>query len=349
MDGMTSTPASQIALDPDATGSAESGAPTRRRRVPRPLMIGGGLAFAALALWLAARGVDLHGLAKAFGHVSWVWVAAAGAVNMVTILCQSWAWRLGLAEGGLGDVPLRHALAATWIGKAANQVLPAKLGEVIRVMTIRRHVPAGQGQISKIVGSLVAQRVVASVATAIIVASAVMFLPMPAEVPGGRWAPPLAITGAVAILFGVRRLRMGSLIPQRLRTLVGAFTEGAGILRQSRVALHALLLQTVGLLAQVVTVALLLRAFGVAAPAEASLLVLALMAIAGVVSAAPGGLGVTQFAIVAPLGTLYGVGADIAFAFSLGLQGTLAAVAIAGGLPAMLHQRLARPAAPATA
>ncbi|MEW6582966.1 MAG: hypothetical protein AB1416_09415, partial [Actinomycetota bacterium] len=133
--------------------------------------------------------------------------------------------------------------------------------------------------------------------------------------------------------------------------IVAGFTEGAGLLRPGRPAFAALALQAVALLAQAATIASLLRAFGVAAPPEASLIVIALMAVAGVVAAAPGGLGVTQFAIVAPLGALYGVGADLAFAFSVGLQATIAGVALLGGAGALLHQRLCRApaAAPAAA
>jgi uncharacterized membrane protein YbhN (UPF0104 family) len=310
--------------------------------MPRSVVVGGGLVLAAVALWLAMRGVDRAGLAAAFRDVSWGFVAAAAAANMVTLVFQSWSWRIGIAEGGLGDVPLRHTVAATWIAKAANQVLPAKLGEVARVMIIRRHLPGGPGQIPKIVGTLVAQRVVAGLATFGIVVTAALLLPMPFSVPGGRWAPFGAVVGVVAILFGVRRVPLGRMVPARLCSLVGSLTEGAGLLRPSPVVAKALALQVGALLAQTLTVGLLLHAFGVAAPAEASLLVLAMMAIAGAVSAAPGGLGVTQFAIVAPLGALYGVGADLAFAFSLGLQGTVAAVALAGGLPALLHQRFAR-------
>jgi uncharacterized membrane protein YbhN (UPF0104 family) len=337
-------------MSPSPVQSRATDRPQRWRR-RAATAAGGGVTL--VALWLATRGVDPAGLAQAFGDVSWPWVAAGGLVNMVTILCQSWAWSLGLAAGGLGDVPLRHAVAATWIGKAASQVLPAKLGEVVRVMVIRRHVPAGAGQVPRIVGSLVAQRVLNSLATFLIVVAAALFLPLPAAIPGGRWAVLGAVCGAVALVVGVPRVRFGGipgrLIPTRLRALVEAFVEGAGLLRWSRPAVLALLLQMVSLMASVATVALLLHAFGVQAPAEASLLVLALMAIAGVLSAAPGGIGVTQFAIVAPLGAVYGVGADIALAFSLGLQATIAAVAVAGGLPALLHQRFARPAVAAPA
>lgn len=328
---------------------AECDAARPRGRMRRSIAVSGGLALAALALWMATRGVDSDGLATAFRNVSWGFVAAAAAANMVTLVFQSWSWRIGLEEGGLGDVPLRHVVAATWIAKAANQVLPAKLGEVARVMIIRRHVPHGAGQLPKIVGSLVAQRVVAGLATFMIVVTAALLLPMPFSVPGGRWTPFAVVAGVVAVLFGVRRLPLGRLVPARLQNLLGSLVEGAGLLRPSPVVAKAIGLQVAALLAQTCTVGFLLHAFGVAAPAQASLLVLAMMAIAGAVSAAPGGLGVTQFAIVAPLGALYGVGADLAFAFSLGLQGTVAAVALAGGLPALIHQRFARPMGPAPA
>lgn len=318
--------------------------PTRWRRV---LVAVGGLVLGALALWLAARGVDGDRLVRAFGGVEWAWVAAGGIASMVTIVCQAAAWQLGLRHGGCGEVPLRHVVGASWIARAANQVLPGKLGEVARVMIIRRHVPSDAGQVSRIVGSLVAQRILAGLATFLVVTSAALMLPLPHEIPGGRLAPVGAIVAALVLAFGLRRVRFGPrarrVVPARLRAFVAALVEGAGLLAHRRTAVAAVGFHMAGLLAQVGTVALLLRAFGVQAPAEASLLVLALMAIAGAVSAAPGGVGVTQFAIVAPLGAIYGVGADLALAFSLGLQATIAAAALVGGLAALVHQRLAMP------
>ena len=51
------------------------------------------------------------------------------------------------------------------------------------------------------------------------------------------------------------------------------------------------------------------------------------------------GAGLNQAVLVAPLGAAYGISATSALAFALGLQATLAVVAVAGGLVVMLAHR----------
>ncbi len=51
---------------------------------------------------------------------------------------------------------------------------------------------------------------------------------------------------------------------------------------------------------------------------------------------------VRQAALVAPLGAVYGVGAPLALAFSLGLQATVVGVSLLGGGVALVHQGLSR-------
>jgi uncharacterized membrane protein YbhN (UPF0104 family) len=293
-----------------------------------------GLTLAAAALVFAGRGVDRDGLVAAFADVSWWWVAGAAVANVLTIVAQGHAWRLGLRAGGMGEVKARHAIAATWIGKAGNQVLPGKVGEVARVALIRSHLPADRREISRIVGSVVAQRVVLIVATFIVITLAATVLGMPAEIPGGRWAPPLAllVMGLAGVLASRRRAPGAERPTGRVRAVVARFAAGAGLLRMDRLAASALGLHLVGLSSQIAMMHFLMRGFGVSAPPTAALLVIALVGIAGAVPAVPGGAGLNQAALVAPLGAIYGVAPDTALAFSLGLQATLAGVAVAGGL-----------------
>jgi uncharacterized membrane protein YbhN (UPF0104 family) len=138
---------------------------------------------------------------------------------------------------------------------------------------------------------------------------------------------------------------MGRALPARLRRAGQGFAAGAGLLRAGRAAAVAFALHLASLVAQLATVAFVLRGFGVAVPVSAALVVFVLLAVSSLVPAAPGGLGVAQAAIVAPLGAVYGVAANLALAFALGLQATVAAVAISGGMAGVVHQRLARRAA----
>ena len=314
----------------------------------RFVMIALGVAVALGGLWLSARGVDRKGLASALSGVGWWWVAAAALANAANVLAQSWAWRLGLNGGGVGEEPLRHVAAATWIGKAGNQLLPGRVGELARVGVVRRHSSHEPGQIPRIVGSLVAQRMLAILATVMAVVCSALWLPLPVAVPGGRWGPLLALVAVSAVLLLAWRSGVGGrltrLVPSRLRGVTDGLARGAGLLRPNLDAARALALHVVALGAQLATMALLLEAFDIETPATAPLMIVALVAIAGAVPSAPGGLGVNQVAIVAPLGASYGVPASSALAFSLGLQATVAVVAVAGGLAALVHQRFHRPA-----
>lgn len=310
-----------------------------------------GLAVAAAALAFSARGTDTAGVVAAFAGVSWWWIAAACLANCVLNVAQGWAWKIGISAGGMGDVPARHAIAATWVGKAGNQLLPGKVGEIARVAMIRSHLPAENREITRIAGSLVGQRVVNIVATLMVIAGIALVLPLPVDVPGGRFAPLMAVGAIVVLGLTVaiaRPARRGADAASggRLRTLARLFVGGAGILRPSRGSATVLALHLIAVAGQITMLECLLRGFDVAAPPTAPLLIIALVGIAGAVPGAPGGAGLNQAALVAPLGALYGVSANTALAFAVGLQATIAVVAVAGGLVGMaMHRRVVRNAA----
>ena len=301
------------------------------------LVIGGG------ALVFSARGVDRAGLTEAFRHVSWWWVAAAASANIANIVAQGWAWRIGLHAGGTGPVATRHAIAATWIGKAGNQLLPGKVGEIARIAMIRSHIAPDRREVSRIVGSLAAQRAFNFLATFVIVVVVASVMPLPIYVPGGRWAPAaalgvlLATVAALYVKKPFKRTRTAG--SGRLRSMTLAFAGGAGLLRPGRAAATALGAHLIAVSAQLTMLECLLRGFDVTAPPTAPLLIIALVGVVGAVPGAPGGVGLNQAALVAPLGAAYGISASSALAFALGMQATLAVVAVAGGLVAILAHR----------
>src|SRR6267142_808016 len=88
----------------------------------------------------SGRGIALGDLAGSLGGADWRLAGLAAVAFMVQVLVQSAAWRIGMRAGGLGAVPLRHVVAATWIGKAGNALLPGQMGEVGRVLAVRRHI-----------------------------------------------------------------------------------------------------------------------------------------------------------------------------------------------------------------
>ncbi len=321
-----------------------------RRR--KPLGVATTAALMLGGLWLAARGVDPGGLAATFRGVHWGWVAAGACASAIQILMFGIAWRTGLRAGGVGDVPLRHVIGATWIGKAANAVLPARMGEVVRVLTIRRHIDREQGSVAQIAGTLIAQRILNTLATLVIVLVVALTMPLPIAIPDRQYIAGATLVTVLGVLLLRGRVRMGAqltkLVPGRLRGILASVVSGAGIMRLRGPAIASVGMHLVAVIAQLTTVACLLRAFDVATPASAPLVVLAMVTLAGVLPASPGGIGMQQAAIVVPLGTTYGISANLALGFALGLQATVLVVAVTGGLAGLAHQRLARRPVPAT-
>ena len=293
-------------------------------------------------LWLGVRGLDVGALAAALAQVHGGWLAAAAALQGLSLLFGALAWQVGLTAA-VARVPVRRVVAAHWIGQAANSLLPARLGEVARVMTLRRHV-GGEAPAARIAGSLAAQRLLGGVSSFVVVVAVVLVLPLPGLL--GSLRPWAAGALGLAVLLALVYPRLGletrvlGRTPGRLRGVAADVADGARILRAGRARTVSLAIHMGELGAQLGSIIALLRAFQVQVPLSAALVVFCLLALASALPSLPGGLGFNQAAVVAPLGSIYGVAAPAALAFSLGMQATGLAVALLGGVVAVFDERL---------
>ncbi len=313
----------------------------RRPRVRRALLAAGVAALAALACWGATHAIQPGALADAFAAVSWPWVVVSGVVYAAGQMASGLVWGVGLRAGGMRGVGRRHVQSAHWIGHGAGEVLPAQLGHVVRYAAIRRHPAAAAGGGLRIAGSVGAWKVVDGLVTFVVVAIAAMVMPLPDGLGGLRWVAAATLAGLLVALLVASRVGLGRvarLLPERLGRVVLGLGEGAALLTRRRDAAAAVGLQLVAICGRVVSLAALLHAFGM--PAEAALLVFALMVLSGVVAISPGGVGVRDAAMVPALVATYGLGAEPALAFSLGIQATALGVSLLGAAVALLLMRL---------
>lgn len=297
----------------------------------------------ALAAWGAAHAISPGALADAFAAVSWPWVVASAAAYAAGQIASGLVWGVGLRAGGVPGVGRRHVLSAHWIGHGACELLPAQLGHVVRFAAIRRHPAAAAGGGLRIAGSVGAWKVVDGLVTFVVVAIAAMVMPLPASAGGLRWLAGGTLAGLLIALYVLTRVgpsRVARRLPARVAGLVRGLGEGAAVLASRRDAAAAVGLQLVAICGRVVSLAALLHAFGM--PAEAALLVFALMVLAGVVAISPGNVGVRDAALVPALVATYGLSAEPALAFSLGIQATALGVSLLGAAVALVLQRSAR-------
>lgn len=95
-----------------------------------------GSAISAVCLWAAFRGVDLPAMMDGIGRVGPAWVLGSVAGAILGLVIRAVRWRFLLAGGeAVGSWSL---MSATFIGIMANNVLPARLGEVIRAWVLAR-------------------------------------------------------------------------------------------------------------------------------------------------------------------------------------------------------------------
>jgi uncharacterized protein (TIRG00374 family) len=282
------------------------------------------LGVGLLAFFLSR--VPLADIGRQIAAISTPWLLASIAISLFVFVIRAlrWVWILR----PVGQVPFFPAFRATAIGFAANTVLPARAGEVLRPALLARErglpFPA-------LLASILFERVLDALAQ-------LVFLGLALAGPDGarmgslgsgrvRILAAAVAAGAVAVaLFAVvwrdatERVfvRTFRILPERLRPAAGrmahTFLDGFASLRTPRLAL----LVGAGSIAMWLTINIqiycVMRAFGLELPLSAAYVVTT-AAVLGLIVPTPGGVGgyhaAVQFALTdvfqVPIATATGV------------------------------------------
>lgn len=273
------------------------------------LRIAAGLVVAAVSLWFAFRRVEWDRALDGFRSVSptgllFVVAIVFGSVALRALLWCRFAKRLGPAPYGL-------AVRSLLVGMLANNVLPARLGELARSGLWAARTGVGPGPS---LGVLAAERSLDLVALGVF---AVAVLPRAPVSPGVRDALSIGAGAGVvvAIAFVVLARMRFSGIGRMSRTL-GRLAEGFATLGRPRELVVPILLSasiwTCTFLYQTAT----LRAFGIEAPPGTAGLLLVSTQLAVVLPSAPSFAGPYHLAVSVALGA-YGIDRDRAAGFAI--------------------------------
>jgi uncharacterized protein (TIRG00374 family) len=285
----------------------------------------------ALVVW---HGPKWDNVADAFRLVRWEWVAAAIALNLVSVLSRAYAWQTAIRQSIPPPHPrFRLVFSAFSVGLFANAVLPGRVGELARVAVLRRHVPGRRGATATLVGSVFAHRMFDIVPATLLV----VWVLATAKIP--RWAiTSIAIVLAVGVLLFItaivlarrhHRDALEGLGP--LRALLVRARQGLAVMRSPTAAATAAMFQTYGWTCQLFAVWAAMRAFHIYESLSAAGLVLVLINVATIFPLWPGNFGLVQIAIALPL-VNYGVPYARGVAFGVGLQAIEASVGVGVGL-----------------
>ena len=259
-------------------------------------------ALSVIALWLASRNVQLDGLRSAVAGASLWWLLPYPFICLALNVVRGEIWRQLLRR----RVTTTEAFWAYSVGFLANNVLPFRIGEAVRVVVLarRRHLP-----FVEVLAAAGLERLLDMAVLALILA---IVAPGVAHVPGLASGAVLVIGMVTAMVVGVAvlvRFRerppgviewfIGALPPRAERAVTVRWrdlTNGLAALLEPAIGIPAAAGAIVVWILTIVLQWLVLRAFQPHAGALDAAFMVAVVSLAIALPAAPGFVGVYHWA-----------------------------------------------------
>ena len=300
------------------------------RRWPRKAL-GYGLALACL-YWVL-RDLDPGELLRRVASMNLLWLAAAILFDVLSYMCQGWRWKLLLRP--VGTITVLRTTQAIYAGLFVNEMLPMKLGEIVRAFLISRWTSL---KLSSVVPSILLERLFDGAWLAVGIVITIVLVPLPHRLVEAGDLFGLAILAAFVIvtllaLIG-RPSSNDSTQKKSFTTLVRSIGFELQVASKTRGALLAFVLSLLLLLLQAFSFWFVMRAYGLQLTFAMGLAVFIIVHLGTLVPGAPANIGSYQFFTVLGL-TLFGVEKATAAGFSLVVFAVLTAPLWAIGLWAL--------------
>ncbi len=286
-----------------------------------------GISVSLLFVYLAVRQVDFSESLRALGAVRPGWLVAATLVYLSSFPIRALRWRLILRVQKV--LPLRELMASVFVGYMANNVLPARAGEVYRAHFLGRRAEISR---SGVAASIVVERTFDGLMLVCVILFVFVVFPQEDYLGGTALVTGLTFLAlAAGILFyslkadrAHRAIERGlELLPRTLRErLVGrlnSFLRGIRGISTVRELLEAGMYTVIVWVLDACAIGLVVASFGVTLPPVGYVLVFALVALSTTLPSGPGFVGPFQYAFVLSLGS-FAVSRETALAISVVAQ-----------------------------
>ena len=308
--------------------------------------------MSVIAIALVFGSVDPRKAVDVISHASPGWLLFAAGFLAVDLVVRAARWRVLLAP--IRDVPLGATLAYLLVGYLANNVLPARLGELVRC-----HYMGDRQGLSRatVLGTVVVERVVDIAVVVAIAAVAILVLSVRGTVAsavlvglaiGVLLAVALAIGIAAHRLPGADRVARAAERWPQVRDVTSRLRAGLAVAGRPRTLAMALALTGVAWAATLLAFAAAGQAVGVQLTIGQASLLASGVALASAIPAGPASLGTFELAAVR-IGQALGVASASAFAIGLLVHGAILIITSAGGVVALVRLGWRRPTEPQAA
>lgn len=285
------------------------------------------LALTLLLCYVAFSSLRLERTWQALRTSDYLWLAPALLVLAIALVIRAMRWRVLFAPARRPPLgPVAHAMM---LGYLYNSILPARPGEVARVLALSR---SSDAQPAEILATAVLERLYDVLGVLVI-----FFLALP-WLPHVSWLTPAAIAAAVlaaaivsgAVLlafFGESPLRLllaplrrvPGLSRERLERIAADLAHGLSGLRHRGVAISGFCLTLLAWMLTAALAYLVSLAFHLHLPFACAVLVTVAIGLAMIVPAPPAAVGVFEGAALIGL-KVYGISYSVALPYALVLH-----------------------------
>jgi len=316
-------------------------------RISRSALLRGalGIAVSIVAVWILVQSVDISAAIDVLRTASPAWIAVMLLTTTVDIAARGARWHALLAP--IAALHYRRVLGYTYIGYLANNVLPARLGELYRSHAL------GEGEhISRptVLGTVVVERVVDTIMVVAIASVAVLVLSV-RGVMSSAVLLGLAFAALLVIVLGLgmaaHRLpgasRVAGIVARwpRVVELARRLREGLAVAGRPRTIIVALAFSALAWTASTGTFLAAGQAVGVELSIAQAALLTSGVALVTIIPSGPGYVGTFELTVVS-IADGFGIPRDSAFALGLLVHLMILATTSVGGVIAMLAVRRRR-------
>jgi uncharacterized protein (TIRG00374 family) len=302
-----------------------------RRTAIRGLL---GIAISVIAAFILVRSVDVGAAIEVLRGADLAIVGLMVVTVFLDVAFRGARWRALLMP--IQRVPYPHMLGYTYVGYLANNVLPARLGELVRAHAV------GEGEgLSRTtaLGTIVVERILDTLIVVGLAAVAIVVLGVggvlsTAVVLGGAFVGVLLAGLIVATLShrlpGAARVAAAAERFPRILDLGRRLRDGLRVVNSPRAVAWALVFSGLAWAFSIATFILGGRAIGVDITVAQGALLSSGVALATIVPSGPGYLGTFELTAVG-IASQFGVDRDAAFAMALLVHAMILLVTSIGG------------------
>lgn len=248
--------------------------------------------------------------------MDWLWLVPAIAFDVLSYFCQGLRWRFLLTP--LGRISAFSASEAIYVGLFTNEIVPLRIGELVRAFLVSRHLNCG---VKQIIPSIAVERLFDAFWMAIAIGITAVFIPLPRDLARAADVLGILVLMATGLLLWVVLREAGHLpeprpsLAGRITSFLSEMTRGLQKIGLTATFCRSLAISSAVLLFQAMAFSLVLIAYGIRLSPWAAVAVYLVVRLGTAIPNAPANVGSYQFFCVVGL-TLFGVDKSVAAAFS---------------------------------